>query len=411
MSDDGVVEFDDSAGDEQEENPAASASYDQAVVHATDWTTETIISQLKRGNVTLNPRFQRRDAWTVQQKSKFIESLIMGLPVPQIVLAENKDKRGRYLVLDGKQRLLSLLQFWGLGDGAKNRYALSGLQILTYLNRKKLDDVAHDPGYEADYNALLNQTIRTVVIRNWPDIDFLHLVFLRLNTGSVRLSPQELRQALLPGSYTDWVDEAASKSKPLQELLRLTEPDYRMRDVELLARFMAFRFFLNNYPGRMKRFLDSSFTKLNERWTGLSDKHLEGEGPEAANTESSSALSDFEEGIGVLRHIFGLSEVARKPGSRPFNRALFDMLMFYAQNAQIRAQMGSHVDTVQSAYSTLFEDPKFVAAVDRDTAGLSNTALRLRSWGLALRSALNIDFAVPELVADVSPERIEFAGF
>lgn len=180
------VEFDASAGDEQEEDSSAKLSYDQAVVHATDWTTETIISQLRRGNITLNPRFQRRDAWSVQQKSKFIESLIMGLPVPQIVLAESKDKRGSYLVLDGKQRLLSLLQYWALGKGAKNRYALSGLQILTHLNRRKLSDLDQEPSFESEYNALLNQTIRTVVIRNWPNIEFLHLVFLRLNTGSVR---------------------------------------------------------------------------------------------------------------------------------------------------------------------------------------------------------------------------------
>ena len=160
------VEFDESAGEDQEEDQSARGAYTQAVVHATDWTTETLIAQLRRGNIALNPRFQRRDAWTVQQKSKFIESLVMGLPVPQIVLAESVDRRGSYLVLDGKQRLLSLLQYWGLGDGAKNRYALSGLQILTHLNRKRLSDLEGETTLEAELNALLNQTIRTVVIKN-----------------------------------------------------------------------------------------------------------------------------------------------------------------------------------------------------------------------------------------------------
>jgi hypothetical protein len=406
VQDEVPVEFDESAGDEQEEDDSSRLYYDEAVVHATDWTTETIIAQLRRGNIALNPRFQRRDAWTVQQKSKFVESLIMGLPVPQIVLAESKEKRGSYLVLDGKQRLLSLLQFWGLGKGAKNRYALSGLQILANLNRQRLSDLEGEPSLELELNALLNQTIRTVVIRNWPNVEFLHLVFLRLNTGSVRLSPQELRQALIPGKYTDWVDEAASNSDPLKNILRLSEPDYRMRDVELLARFMAFRFFLNDYPGRMKRFLDFSFELLNDRWHRLGE-----EDGAAAEVEATEAITAFEDAVEALREIFGNNEVARKPGSRPFNRALFDLLVFYAQNWEIRQQMRARPNRVRDAYQALFTNSFFVSAVDRDTAGLPNTAMRLTTWGNALQEALGFSFPVPTLVADGKREKIEFSGF
>ncbi|MEA2971602.1 MAG: hypothetical protein QOG82_60 [Actinomycetota bacterium] len=330
----------------------------------------------------------------------------MGLPVPQIVLAESKDKRGSYLVLDGKQRLLSLLQFWGLGAGAKNRYALSGLQILTHLNRRKLADLEGEPTLELDLNALLNQTIRTVVIRNWPDIEFLHLVFLRLNTGSVRLSPQELRQALIPGKYTDWVDEAASSSESLKMLLRLSEPDYRMRDVELLARFMAFRFFLSDYPGRMKKFLDSSFERLNSRWASIGEAN-----GGIADQEATDAIASFEAAVEVLRVIFGTSEVARKPGSRPFNRALFDLLVFYAQDKSIRTQMQANPQEVRDAYQSLFKNSAFVSSVDRDTAGLPNTAMRLTTWGRELQKALNLPFNIPTLIANGKPERIDFDGF
>jgi hypothetical protein len=64
----------------------------------TDWTTETIVNQLRRGNINLNPRFQRRNAWNTLRKSLFVESLILGLPVPQIILAEEpcgNSRRGR----------------------------------------------------------------------------------------------------------------------------------------------------------------------------------------------------------------------------------------------------------------------------------------------------------------------------
>lgn len=63
--------------------------YFGASLWSTDWTAETIVSQLKRGNINLSPRYQRRQAWEPKRQSRFIESLILGLPVPQIILAED----------------------------------------------------------------------------------------------------------------------------------------------------------------------------------------------------------------------------------------------------------------------------------------------------------------------------------
>ncbi|MGZ8225662.1 MAG: DUF262 domain-containing protein [Methylococcaceae bacterium] len=109
-----LIEDEDFREDElQIENEEDIGNLDQnlfspAGVSGNDWTTETIISQIKKGNIQLNPDFQRRDAWDKSRKSRFIESLILGLPVPQIVLAESKERRGAYIVLDGKQRLLSI---------------------------------------------------------------------------------------------------------------------------------------------------------------------------------------------------------------------------------------------------------------------------------------------------------------
>ncbi|MBQ8133912.1 MAG: DUF262 domain-containing protein [Clostridia bacterium] len=86
--------------------------FSQAVIWGTDWTTETINNQLVKGNIDLNPSFQRRDAWDNGEKSRLIESLMLGLPVPPIILAENKGKKNSYIVIDGKQRLLSIRRFF-----------------------------------------------------------------------------------------------------------------------------------------------------------------------------------------------------------------------------------------------------------------------------------------------------------
>lgn len=86
-------------------------SFNSAVVWGMDWTAETIANQLEKGNIDINPKFQRRDAWTQEEKSRLIESLMLGLPVPTIILAELKERKNSFIVIDGKQRLLSIKQF------------------------------------------------------------------------------------------------------------------------------------------------------------------------------------------------------------------------------------------------------------------------------------------------------------
>lgn len=305
--------------DDAELEPSQVTKFSQAVLHATDWTVETIISQLERGNIDLNPRFQRRDAWSLKGKSRFIESIVLGLPIPQIVLAEKKRQRGTFIVLDGKQRLLSLMQYAGKArpEDANNKFGLTGLDARTDLRGKTLPELP-----SRDTTTFLNQTIRTVAIRNWPNNDFLHLVFLRLNTGTVRLSPQELRQAMAPGKYSDFIDEWTFKSTAIQQLLSRDSPDPRMRDVELLARHLALKHFLPEYAGRMKPFLDAAAETFNDEWN------------ERASVIQEDAKS-FDEAIFVLLDIFATTGVARKNDSYSFNRAIFDALSFYAVKSNV----------------------------------------------------------------------------
>jgi uncharacterized protein with ParB-like and HNH nuclease domain len=149
---------------------------------------------LDRGNIDINPAFQRRDAWSASRKSRFVESLIMGLPIPQLVLAESKRQKGSFIVIDGKQRLLSLRQFAAKKDDEKYQVLkLEKLEARNDLNGKSLSDLETNPALAEDLSSFQNQTIRTVVIKNWPNESVLYLIFLRLNTSSVPLSPQELR--------------------------------------------------------------------------------------------------------------------------------------------------------------------------------------------------------------------------
>lgn len=375
-------EFDDE--DEPEVQEDCFARFSEAVLYSTDWTVETLLNQLRRGNIQLNPNFQRRDAWSNSRKSLFIESIIVGLPIPQLVLAEIPTERGRYLVLDGKQRLLSLLKFTGGEDDPGAGFALSGLQARPDLRRVRYSRMESDAALNGELNSFLNYTIRTVIIRNWPNRDFLYQVFLRLNTQSVKLSPQELRQAIAPGPFTTFADDFSADSMEIQRLLGRSSPDPRMRDVEILVRYLAFQTHLIDYRGRMKNFLDEACIRGNRNW-------------ERDEQNVRHLSSSFDAGIRTLRIVFG-DRLARKPGSRSFNRAIFDALSYYTSSEAVRASMEESSEKLRPAYDQLFADPDFRDAIESDTAGIPNTVIRLRKWGETLNEVCGFQLALPHVV-------------
>jgi len=110
---------------------------------------------------------------------------------------------------------------------------LHGLKIRADLNDKSYSEIKTSI-VKDDFDQFSNYTIRSVVIKNCLNIDFLHTVFIRLNSKSTPLSPQELRQALFPGEFVFYINKKAGESKGLKNVLGIVEPDFRMRDVEIL---------------------------------------------------------------------------------------------------------------------------------------------------------------------------------
>ena len=365
-----------------------SVARTNAVVTATDWTTETILGQLKRGNIELTPRFQRREAWTDGRKSAFIESLFLGLPVPQIVLAERNDKKGSYIVIDGKQRLLSIRRF-GVEDRQEEFEPLTlvNLNIRLDLNRRTWIDLKNDPTSIEDINSYENQTIRTVVVRNWPDESFLYLVFLRLNTGSVPLSTQELRQALHPGPFTNFVDDYSSESTSLQNALSLKAPDFRMRDVEILIRFYAFSEFIHSYKGNLKSFLDDTSQHFNEAWSTQQER-------------ITSLAKQCDDAIDRTIDIFGDHAFRRWVSDRyepRFNRAVFDIMAYYFSDRTTAELAVGEASSVENAYKHLCDNnEEFNNSLQSTTKSIGATFTRLRVWGNALKEVLNSDINIPK---------------
>ncbi|WP_438869484.1 DUF262 domain-containing protein [Pseudomonas sp. L1(2025)] len=361
--------------------------FSSIAISASDWTTETIVGQIDKGNILLSPDFQRRDAWDASRKSRFIESLILGFPIPQIVLAESKAKKGSYIVLDGKQRLLSIRQFFATNDQAEHykKLTLKNLDLKGDLNNKTIEALRDNPKFLNDIASLENQTIRTVVIKNWGDERFLYHVFLRLNTGSVPLSPQELRQALHPGPFVNFLEKKSTDSTQLREILKIKSADFRMRDSELLLRYFAFREFLTSYKGDLKNFLDTTCKNYNDRWP-------------ACEAQVNQQYEDFISSHEAVKTIFGNHAYRKWTGQQyesRFNRAVFDVMILAFSNSEVRKLSVGRHEAIETAYKEVCSEAAFLTSVESTTKSMDATVTRLAIWYEKLNSLIGSDLGVP----------------
>jgi Protein of unknown function DUF262 len=386
MKKENEMEFEDVMQNEEEGMEAEEdlglqdpSNYSKAVVWGTDWTSETIVSQLKKKNIDLNPDFQRRDAWDTTKKSKFIESLILGLPVPPIILAERKNKKNSYIVIDGKQRLLSIMQFCaGEEEMDFDHLHLEGLEILPNLNGKNYSLMHNDVTSSDFITQFDNQTIRTVVIRNWPNEKFLYTVFLRLNTGSLKLSPQELRQALHPGPFLNYINKYTENENPIRDILHIKKPDSRMRDVELILRYFAFKNYLNTYKDSLKEFMDNACNNINSDWDKNSEFY-------------KKQLHELESAISFTTDVFGqkyrFSKFIDGKYTSIFNRTIFDIMVYHFSDEELRKQLENKKNEIKNRFENLMTKNKsFIAATSFSTKDSEKTFTRFKLFEKELKS-------------------------
>ena len=377
-------------GEENEEELNIDLSkFNQAVIWGTDWTTETMARQLEKGNIDLNPSFQRRDAWSEQEKSRLIESLMLGFPVPPIILAENKQKKNSYLVIDGKQRLLSIRRFYSnvsekefkeknlKEKDAFKQLKLKGLDILKDFNGKTYSQMQVE---NAEYiNNLDNQSIRTIVIKNWPDEAFLYTVFLRLNTGSKKLSPQELRQALKPGAFLNFLDDGTANSTAIKDMLNNKGAAPRMKDIELALRFFAFKCFPDKYKGNLKEFLDYTCENLNGNW-------------EAKEYIIRDLFAELEKSIVFLKDLFApdaaFSRYTDGKCNGRFNRSIYEILTYYFSIKEVRIAVEKKKEEFVNKFVELNDNQEFVYAVSNTTKDINRVVIRFTKVSKILEDLL-----------------------
>jgi hypothetical protein len=339
-------------------------------VSSRDWTVETIVSQIRANNIDLNPSFQRRNAWNDKKRSKLIESLLWGIPVPQIVLAESKEKSRSFIVIDGKQRLLTIAGFFDPSIEYWKKPELTELTQFDELEGVNAASLTSNKKYAEYFRNLMNADIRCTIISNYKADDILYEIFLRMNTGSTQLSTQELRQVLCKGWFADWLIQKTASHLSLHEVLGIEDSDQRLVDVEILLRCISMELFSDKYGGNMKGFLDESMREVNNEY--LPD-------------EIEKVYTRVDRGIRRSIKVMGTRHVGRRVvGDKfegRFNRALFEVQQYYF--SRLGTALGA---TLQKTFNEKFiewvkKTPRFRSSIESTTKSIERTHARFRLFG------------------------------
>lgn len=323
--------------DVKEENESTSGLYDISS-YGVDYTVEFLVKKINQESFII-PDFQREYVWSKNDASKFIESILLGLPVPGIFLFKEHET-AKHLVIDGQQRLKSLANFYN-GEYRDRAFKLSGLkskwngrsyQDLTSLEKERLDDgVIHTTVFKQDTPS--------------GNMDSVYEVFERINTGGLKLSAQEIRSCVAHGK--------------LNELLfSLNEFEYwrkifgkksiRLKDIELILRFIALLNHKSEYKKPMKKF--------------LSDYMVGNRDPSQRQLEDVSKIftSTFE-------LIFkALGKKAFRPQG-PLNAAVFDSVSCVVASKVMRGD-DIHLNDIKSTYEKLIALPSYQETYMRATS-------------------------------------------
>ena len=209
----------------------------------------------KPGYMDLKPFYQRRKRWNKQKQSRLIESFLINIPVPPIILYE--EKYNSYEVMDGQQRITAIRDFY------QNQFELTGLEIWPELEGRTYKELPTNIQAGIDRRSISSITIITESTSSPEEALFLkQQTFERLNTGGVDLSNQEVRNCLYHGKFNSLLLELANNhifaeawKLPPQNKKKENALYQKMEDVELILRFFALRN-AEKFSGSMKDFLD-----------------------------------------------------------------------------------------------------------------------------------------------------------
>lgn len=320
-----------------------------------DFDVEGLVRRLRKDEIFVPP-FQRSFVWNQREASQFIESLLLGLPVPGIFLAKERDSQ-KMMIIDGQQRLKSLQYFFdGVfrpEAGDKKQQVFDLVQVQPQLQGRTYKTLEED-----DRIRLENSVIHATIIKQESPVEeddsSLYYVFGRLNTGGRKLSPQEIRSAIYHGPLIDLIEHLNTNT----DWRALFGPDnIRLKDRELILRFIALFYASDKYARPMEEFLNN-FCRARRA---------------APSKFFDEIKSMFDQVIALAMNAFGKS--AFRP-ARSINAAAFDSIAVGLARRLAKGPV-QDLDALREARAALALDEKYVAATGRSTSDEASVSLRL----------------------------------
>lgn len=244
---------------EEEEDGALNAIPPTDIIAFTEQRScADIYRMYKKGQLEIQPDFQRGDVWSLRSQTLFIDSLIKQLPIPSLCISLDVSSQRR-LVIDGLQRIRTIIKF--LDDTPGKEYGLSQTKAVdSRLSGKKVSQIRKDNPELCEI--LENVTIPITILRcdysKKAHMQYLYQIFYRLNTGGNKLYNQEIRNCIFQGTFNTFLKSYVRDEQWLR-LYGVTEKDInkaRFRYEEQLLRFFAFYNNLDNYNGSLASFLN-----------------------------------------------------------------------------------------------------------------------------------------------------------
>ncbi|MCC7131054.1 MAG: DUF262 domain-containing protein [Gemmatimonadales bacterium] len=328
--------------------------------YGADYPVDGLVQRLEQGDIVIplfsqDPTegqttvgFQREFVWKKSQADRFVESLLLGLPVPSIFLV--KEPNGKFLVLDGQQRLRTLQNFYA---GVFQGVAFKLLDVQEPWVGKTYKTLHPD-----DRRRLDNSILHAIIVRQdepTEDQSSIYLIFERLNSGGTILQPQEIRVALYHGQFAGLLSRLNTNDDWRSLYGRKNS---RLKDIELILRFFALYFHAGSYARPMKAFLNR-YMAANR----------------ALGKQSESQLRTlFEATVGAVRS--GIGYKAFRPFGGAINAAVLDSVM-YGVATRLSHGPIAEPTKLRPAYDQLLKNTAYYNGVTRSTADEESVRARL----------------------------------
>jgi hypothetical protein len=209
------------------------------------------------GQLDLSPHFQRDKVWNPSEQTRFIDSLIKGLPIPSMCLSFDI-KRECWIVIDGLQRISTIVRFLSETD----EWRLSKLDDIDKKISGQKVSVLRDKNSSLRklYNRIENISIPTTVLRcdmeKKNHSEYIFTIFHRLNTGGTKLNNQEIRNCIFSGDFNKLLQDLDTYPK-WRKLNRMKKNEnHRFTKQEIILRLFTFNEKFEEYDGKLSKFLN-----------------------------------------------------------------------------------------------------------------------------------------------------------